>query len=593
MREAHEIEADVRAYVAGVLDGSVVAGRLARLAVERHERDLAYCAEHGEDGGPRGLRFNAQRARRACWWLEARLRFSKGEWAGKPFRLAPWQAFVVWALFGWERFVDGRWIRRFRTGYLSVARKNGKSELVAAIGLLMVNGYVAEGRLWEAEPGGEVYAAATKVDQAAIVWTAAASMVRKSALLRKEIGVHDSRHNLAHYSLEGKFETVSSDSDTLDGLSPLLGIIDEYHAHPNSGVYDVIESGMGARREPLMLVPTTAGEKRQGACWDLETDAIKILEGIGENEGTGDDLFAFIARLDDGDDAFNEAAWLKANPNLGVSIHLEKLRIAARVAKRRPGALNEYLRKHMNLWTEVSTAWLPMPAWDACSDPTPHAQEIEQDGLRGEKCFVGVDLSAVCDYTAGVAVFPPSEKRPFWDVLTSFWIPAETLIDRAQTDRVPVNRWIEDGLVTATSGGVVDQDAVKLWLIGLRERYDVAAVPMDPHNATKLQSELQALGFTVVNMRQGWATMSPAIKQTEILLRQKLIRHGGNPVLRWMFSNVALKRDANDNLSLHKGRSADRIDGMVALVMGVGFAVLQQPAQAKRSVYEDRGLLVL
>lgn len=572
MRQAAELEAEVHGYVDGVVARRVVVGRLARLAVERHMRDLE-AARRGE----RGLRFNTKRALRALWWMENRLRFSKGVWAGQPFRLAPWQCFVVWCLFGWERQVDGAWQRRFRTGYLSVARKNGKTELVAAIGLLML---VVPG---EAEPGGEIYAAATKRDQAAICWRAAASMTRKSPLLKREIGVHDSRQNLSHYETESKFESVSSDADTLDGLSPLLGIVDEYHAHPNSAVFDVLESGMGARREPLMLVPTTAGEKRQGACWDLETDAVKILEGIGEAEGSGDDLFAFIARLDDGDDWSNEAVWPKANPNLGVSCQAEKVRIAARVARRRPSALNEFLRKHMNLWTEVNTAWLPLPEWDACADP------VEPEKLRGERCFVGIDLSATSDYTAGVAAFPRPDGC--FEILPRFWIPAETLIERTHTDRVPVNQWVERGLVVATPGNVVDQDAVKDWLLNLRERHDVVEVPMDPHNATKLQAELQALRFQVVSMRQGWVTMSPAIKQTEVFIRQRRLRHGGNPVLRWMFSNVALKRDANDNLSLHKGRSADRIDGIVALVMAIGRATVTQ--EAAPSVYATRGALWL
>jgi phage terminase large subunit-like protein len=288
----------------------------------------------------------------------------------------------------------------------------------------------------------------------------------------------------------------------------------------------------------------------------------------------------------------DEAAWQKANPNLGVSIHTEKLRIGAKVAKRRPSALNEFLRKHMNLWTEVSTAWLPMPAWDACAAPTPRHTDVERDGLRGERCYVGVDLSSVSDYTAAVAVFPPTKIRPWWDVVPSFWIPADTLLERKNTDRVPVNQWVESDLVNVTDGEVVDQDAVKAWLVRLRERYDVAAVPMDPHNATKLQTELLSLGFEVVNMRQGWVTMSPAIKQTEILLRKQLIRHAGNPVLRWMFSNVALKKDSNDNVSLHKGRSADRIDGIVSLVMAIGYATTvaeAQPAQAQKRV-GPRGL---
>jgi phage terminase large subunit-like protein len=566
MRTPEELERVATQYISDVLKRRVVVGRLVRLAVERHARDL-------KKGKARGLRHNRRRALRALWWIEHRIRFSKGQWSGEPFKLSPWQAFVVWCLFGWERRVEGRWGRRFRTAYVSVARKNGKTELAAAIGLLML---VLPG---ECEAGGEVYSAATKRDQAAICWRAAAAMVRKNPLLRKEIGVHESRHNLAHYESDSRFETVSSDSDTLDGLGPHLAIVDEYHAHPDSGVYDVLDSGMGARRDPLMFVITTAGAKRQGACWDLEVDATKILEGLGEDEGCGDDLFAFIARLDDGDDFLNEATWPKANPNLGASCQVDKLRISARVAKRRAGALNEFLRKHMNLWTEVSTAWLSMEEWDRCSGA------VDREALRGAKCFVGIDLSSTSDYTAGVAVFPLPEA---YVVIPQLWIPEETLVERIRSDRVPVNVWAERGLVQPTSGPVVDQDAVKEWLLNLRERYDVCEVPMDPHNATKLQSELQALRFQVVSMRQGWVTMSPAIKETEVAIRKRRLRHGGHPVLRWMFSNVALKRDSNDNLSLHKGRSADRIDGIVALVMAIGRAAASD-SQAE-SCYERRGV---
>lgn len=573
MRTAQELEADVQKYIVGVLKRRVVVGRLVRLAVERHERDL-------EKGAARGLRFNAKRALRALWWISNRLRFSKGRWAGKPFELAPWQAFIVWCLFGWERKgSDGAWRRRFKTGYVSVARKNGKTELAAALGL------VALVLIGERETGGEVYSAATKRDQAAICWKAAAAMVKKSPELLKEIGVHESRYNLAHYPSDSKFETVSADSDTLDGLGPHFAIVDELHAHRTSGVWDVLESGTGARSEPMMLAITTAGEKRSGVCWDLETDAIKILEGIGEAEGAGDDLFAFIARLDDGDDPFNATVWAKSNPNLGISCLPEKLEIAARVAKRRPSALPEYLRKNQNLWTERSLAWLPMTEWDAC------AGKVDAEALRGEKCFVALDLSSVADYTAGAAVFPRPDGS--YDALFRLWCPEETLVDRATTDRVPVTAWEKQDLIHATPGAVVDQDAVKDWLVNLRERYDVVEVPMDPHNATKLRVELEGLGFVVVDMRQGWVTMSPAIKETERIIRKKLLRHGGHPVIRWMFSNVAIKRDARENYSMDKARSGDRIDGISALSMAIGRISMWKQIQANPSVYETRGLISL
>jgi phage terminase large subunit-like protein len=587
MRAPDELAAEAEGYVEGVLAGAVVVGRLVRLAVERHRRDLA-AAERGE----RRLRFNRTRALRALWWIEARLRFSKGEWAGRDMRLSPWQTFIVWCVFGWEREVDGRWQRRFRTVYLSVARKNGKTELSAAILLVM---FLLTG---EREIGGECYFAATTEAQAAIGWKAAAAMVKRSPLLKAEVKVHAAAHTLTHVDTDSLARAVAADAGTLDGLGPLCAVVDEFHAHPDGAVFDVLESGMGARREPLMLVPTTAGGKRAGACWDLESDAIKALEGIGEAEGAADDIFGFIARLDDGDDPFNEAVWRKANPNMGVSAHAEKLRIAAKVAKRRTSALNEYLRKHMNLWTETSTAWLPMDEWDACAgDDAPKAGEdvaawwrALEERLRGRRCVVGIDLSAVADYTAGVALFEPTEDDPFWRVLPRFWVPLDTVTERSRTDRVPVLAWAESGLIHPTDGNVVDQDAVKAWLLNLRERYDVGEIPMDPHNATKLQTELMALKFTVVSMRQGWVTMSPAIKQTEVLVRRRELRHGGHPVLRWMFANVALKRDGNDNLSLNKGRSGDRIDGIVSLVMAVG----RGQAQGRRgSVYDEREPMVL
>lgn len=556
-RSPQELERVAIQYARDVLDGRIVVGRLQRLAVERDARDRS-------DGAGRGLRFSAARGLRAAWWIENRLRMSKGIFAGKPFVLADWQVWTLYTLFGWERLVGSEWLRRFRKAYLSMGRKNGKTEIVAGIGLAFLFPLLGMG----GESGGEVYSAATKRDQAAICWDHAAKMVRKSPAVRDEINIHDSRYNLVAPESESKFEAVAADSTTLDGLGPVLVIVDEYHEHPTSQVMDVLESGQGARREPLTLVITTAGGKREGPCWDLEQDAIRALEGVG-GDGIADELFAFICRLDDGDDPFLAANWIKANPNLGVSVREEFLATEARIANRQPRKRNEFLRKHCNTWTETSTAWLPMTDWDGCD------ADVIASPNTGRRAWVGVDLSSTSDYTAAVALLEPGADG-VWDVIPAFWIPAETLEDRVRTDRVPVQDWVKSGLVNATAGNVVDQDALKDWLLNLRERFDVVELPMDPHNATKLQTELTALGFPVVSMRQGWITMSPAIKQTETWLKQGRIRHGGNPVLRWMFANVAVKRDQNDNLALHKGRSADRIDGIVSLCMAVGRASISQ-----------------
>lgn len=440
---------------------------------------------------------------------------------------------------------------------MSVARKNGKSELAAAIGLVFLYPALDLG----GEIGGEVYSAATKRDQAAIVWRQAAGMVRKSPTLKREVAVHDSRYNLAQHETESRFEAVAADANTLDGLGPLCAIVDEYHAHPNSAVFDVLESGMGARREPLMLVITTAGGKREGACWDLETDGIKALEGIGENEGTADDLFIFIARPDEGDDWALESTWRKANPNFGVSVHAEGIRIACDVAKRKPSARNEFLRKRLNLWTEGDVAWLGLDRWDAC------ASGVDLEALRGTPCYVGIDLSSTRDTTAVVAVWP-LEGGTF-AVAPWIFVPADTISDRGPRERRLFEAWVRDGFVTATSGDMVDYDAVWQRLLELNERYGIREAVFDRWQASALVGKCEQVGITTVAFGQGYKDMSPAMKLAETLIGRGEIAHGGHPVLRWMFSNVSVKRDPADNVKPDKSRSVDRIDGVVAMLMGL------------------------
>lgn len=573
-RSLAELDLVASDYQRDVLSGARVVGALERLAVERHVRDLA-------DGDARGLRFVASGGREfadrglaAAWWIESNCRISKGKRAGDPLVLEPWQVWLVAVLFGWERRVAGgeAWLRRFRKAYVSMARKNGKTELVAAIGLMFL--YPAYG----GEQGGEVYVAATKRDQASYCWQAAAKMARKSPSLSRDIVIREAVYNLSRPESESKFEAVASDSSTLDGLGPLLTIIDEYHEHPTSAVMDVLESGSVAREEPLTLVITTAGGKRSGPCWELEVTAVKALEARSTEDYDADDLFGFICRLDEGDHHFDESVWPKANPNLDVSTKLSNLQGEAAKAKREPRKLYEFIRKHCNVWTETSTAWVPLDVWDSCGE------EVDLRPKTGRRAWVGLDLSRTSDYTAAVALLEPGEDGR-WDVLPAFWIPQERLAEREQSDRVPVRRWIDAGLVNVSSSAVVDYGDVKQWLLNLRENYEVVEVPTDPANATMLILDLEALGFRAFQMRQGWVTMNDPIKQTERWLRQGLLRHGGNPVLRWMAGNVAIQPHSKDNISLDKTRSGDRIDGIVSLCMAVGRAMLTQG----RSVYETRG----
>lgn len=562
MRAYEDLDREVAQYIADVKGGRVVAGRLVRLAVERHLRDL-------RNGKKRGLRYNRLRARRAIWWVQNRCRHSKGRWANEPFVLAPWQKFILAQIFGWERLRDSGWRRRYRTAFVRIARKNGKSELAAAVGLIML---LLTG---ETEPGAEVYSAATTREQASLTWQAAHQMVKKSPLLRREVKQVSSRYTLTHVDTGSKFSAVASDHDTLDGLSPLLNIIDEYHAHPDSKVRDVLDSGMGARREPLTLIITTAGERRSGPCWDQEVDCVRALEAVGEEAGTYDDVFAYIAQLDDGDDPFNETVWEKANPNIGVSIELDAMRIEATVARRKPSALLEFLRKRCNLYTETSNAWIQLDAWDAMKEAPPADERNKMlpppppAGEKKKRSVVALDLSATMDYTFGLAMLEPDEAG-MQDIYCAPFIPADTLIDRMNRDRAPVKTWSDEGWLVATPGNVVDQDALKEWLVNLRDRVEVLEVSMDPHNASKLQTELMALGFNVVAVTQTAPSMSPLIKETEKAIHSKRFRHGGHPVLRWMMANVACTKDSKENYFLNKQKSRDRIDGAVCLCMARG-----------------------
>lgn len=540
-------------YVADVLAGRRVVGRLERLAVERHARDL----ERVERGEAPGLRFDPGCGAHALEFVVRRVRHSKGEWAGKRFRFtsrSSWQAFALWSMFGWQRKRDdGRWARRFRYVYVSVARKNGKS-MIAAVVLLYMLAFDGEG-------GAECFAAATKRDQAKIVWTQAAGIVRKDPELRKKIRVIASRsHMYVIDDPESYAQALGRDQDSHDGLNPHLAVVDEFHAHKDGSQRDVLQSGQGARIEPMMLVITTAGSKRTGPCWEDDDTAARVLEGTA----TDDTLFAFIARPDEDDDPELTTTLQKANPNLGESVYEQAIRDDLRAARNAPGKWPEFRRKRLNLWTEESLSWLGTEVWDAC------AGDVLAAELAGQPCVVAIDVSAVQDYTAAVACWlaPDGLLR----LKPRLWIPGETLIERERTDRVPVAEWVRQGWVERIPGAVIDQDAIKQYLVDLRERHDIRKVAIDPYNGWKLATDLMTLGFEVEHFRQGWATMSPAMKETERRLLSQTLQHDSNPAMRWMFANVAAVRDSAGNVKPDKDRSANRIDGPVAAIMAVGVA---------------------
>lgn len=528
-------------YAEAVLAGKIVAGPHVRKAAERHLGDLDRCRE-------RGLSFDRDLAAHALDFFGF-LHHSKGEWAGERFQLAPWQAFIVGSLFGWRR-ADR--LRRFRTGYVEVGRKNGKSTMAAGVGTYL---FIGDG-----EPGAEVYTASTKRDQSRIVHGEAIRMVRASPELAPHVSVF--KDNLSILGTASKYEPLGADADTLDGLNVHGAIVDEIHAHRRRDLWDVLETATKARRQPMMLGITTAGFDRTSICRELHEYSQRVVDGALED----DSWFAYVASLDEADDWQDESAWAKPNPNLGVSVKLDQLQESARKARESLAYRNTFLRLHLNQWTEQHTAWIPPEVWDANAEP------VEADSLAARECWAGLDLSTTTDLSALVLVFPLDDGTH--KLLPFFWVPEETLAERARRDRVPYQAWVREGLIEATEGNVVDYDVIRARILELAERYDIREIAIDRWNAAQLTTQLMGDGHTVVPFGQGYRDLSPASKEFEKLVLGRRLDHGGNPVLRWMAANVAVKQDAAGNIKPDKGQSTDRIDGIVAAIMAVGRAAI-------------------
>ena len=533
----------------------MLANRLVRLACERHLEDLG-------SGASRGLRFDVQAARHAIDFFGF-LRHSKGEWAGQTFALAPWQAFAVGSLFGWQR-ADG--LRRFRTAYCAVPRKNGKSTLSAGIALYLL---VADG-----EQGAEIYSAATTRDQARIVFDEAKRMVGSSPALKRRVQVLI--NNLNVEASASRFMPLSSDASSMDGLNVHGAIIDELHAHRTRHVVDVLETATGARRQPLLFEITTAGYDRHSICFEHHDYAIKLLEGVLQD----DSWFAFIAAADEGDDWTDPEVWRKANPSFGLSVKADDLARKAEKAIALPGAQNAFRRMHLNEWTEQAERWIDLMAWDACAAP------VDLEALRGKTCFGGLDLSTTTDVTALAWVFLPEGDDGLWYVLSRYFVPEENLRKRAERDRVPYDLWTRQGFIEATPGNVVDYGAIEQRILADSTLFQVKEIAYDPWNATHIALRLQDEGATMVEFRQGFRSMAAPTRELEKLIVSKKLAHGGNPVTRWMAANVAVAQDPAGNLKPAKDKSTERIDGIVAAIMAVGRAlVAQEEPQPEYSMF--------
>ena len=531
-----------------------------RLAVERHLRDL-------ETAHTRGLYFDDD----AAWHVIAFYQFChhlKGEWAGTPISLEPWQQFFLWVAFGWMR-TDGT--RRFRFLYLEIARKNGKTTVAAGGGLYLA---FADG-----EPGAEVYACATKKDQAKICHGAATNMVRASRHLADRIDIYS--NNLADESTLSKFEPLGRDSGTLDGLNVHAAINDELHAWKYRDLWDVIATATGSRSQWVIWAITTAGYNRQSICWEQREHVEKILSGVVDDDA----YFGMIYTIDPDDDPFaDEGCWVKANPNLGVSVKVDQLREAVKRAKESPGQTNSVLRLHFNVWTQAETRWLDIDRWQQCGRP------FDPSTLRGRACYGGLDLSSSIDVSSFVLVFPPVEPGEPYKVLPRFFIPEDNMHERVRRDRVPYDVFCSMGLITTTPGNVIDYAYILDQIQRDASEYDLADIAFDRWGATLIYQQLSDLGFSVVEFAQGFASMSPPAKELEKLVLSGQINHGGNKVLTWMADNVVVRQDPAGNIKPDKSKSTEKIDGIVALIMALDRAL---HGSSGRSRYESEGLRIL
>lgn len=540
------------AYARRIVSGKIRAGELVRLACQRHLDDL----KHAHN---RGLFFDVEEAEYRISFAQF-VKHYKGEWAGCVFEPEPWQCFIIGSLFGWKHTATG--LRRFKISYTEIAKKNGKTFMAAFVGLLLF--YVDQ------EPGAEVYTAATKKEQAKLSHDDATRMVKGSPALRKKIGIY--RDNLHIESNASKFEPLSADANTLDGPNVHGAIIDELHAHKSGDLWDVLTAGVASRRQPLTFAITTAGQERVSICRQQRD----YSEGVLRGRYRDDSHFAYIAAMDEGDDWRHKKNWIKANPNLGVSVKKDYLEQRMKKAAHVPSEQNNLLRLHFNVWTKQQTRWLDMNHWAECGGL------INEHKLKGIMGYGGLDLSQKIDLSAFLLTFPLNGGVT---ALPYFWLPEESVIAVQE----PWRQWIKAGYIKATPGAVVDFDFIEADIVKLRKRFLFEQIAYDPWTATQTATNLQEdHGFVMVETRQGFRTLSEPSKELERLVTAHLYNHGGHPVLTHMADGVAIRSDEMGNIKPVKDKSTVRIDGIIAGIMSLSLLVRHQDTQ---SIYETRGML--
>jgi phage terminase large subunit-like protein len=515
--------------------------------------------------------YDADAADYAVMFIES-LCHTKGTWAKKKFELIDWQEQIIRDVFG---TLKANGYRQFNTAYIEIPKKNGKSELAAAVALLLLCG--------DGEERAEIYGCAADRNQAKIVFDVAVDMVRFCPALEKRVKISASQKTIEYLPTNSKYQVLSADVANKHGFNTHGVIFDELHTQPNRKLYDVMTQGSGdARMQPLYFLITTAGNNTESICYEVHQKALDIIEGR-KHDPT---FYPVIYGAGMEEDWTDPKVWKKANPSLGETIGIDKVKAACESAKQNPGEENAFRQLRLNQWVKQSIRWMPMEKWDAC------AFNVDEDELEGRVCYGGLDLSSTTDITAFVLVFPPGEEDGKYTVLPYFWIPEDNLPLRVNRDHVPYDVWERQGYLQTTEGNVVHYGYIEKFIEQLGERFNIREIAFDRWGAVQMVQNLEGMGFTVVPFGQGFKDMSPPSKELMKLTLEQRIAHGGHPVLRWMMDNIYIRSDPAGNIKPDKAKSTEKIDGAVATIMALDRAI-RCGNDTSESVYDSRGLLFI
>ena len=512
--------------------------------------------------------FDEAKAQRAVEFIRC-LKHTKGRWRGQAFDLLPWQETIIRDVFGTVK-EDG--FRQYNTAYVEIPKKNGKSELAAGVALYMTCG--------DNEWGAEVYGCASDRQQASIVFDVAVDMVEQCPALKKRIKPVMSVKRLVYKPTNSFYQVLSAEAYTKHGLNVHAVIFDELHSQPNRELFDVMTKGSGdARTQPLFFLITTAGTDRHSVCFEQHQKAEDILCGRKADPT----FYPVIYGTPDDADWTSEEVWYRANPSLGHTIDIGKVRNACLSARDNPAEENIFRQLRLNQWVKQSTRWMQMEKWDACAFP------VDEGELLGRECYGGLDLSSSIDITAFVLVFPPRDDSERYVFLPFFWIPEENMARRVRRDHVPYDVWERQGFLETTEGDVIHYGFIERFIEELGKRFHIKEIAFDRWGAVQMVQNLEGLGFTVVPFGQGFKDMSPPTKRLMELVLERNVAHGGHPVLRWMMDNIFVRTDPAGNIKPDKEKSTEKIDGAVAAIMALDRAV--RNGGSTGSVYDERGIL--